>query len=202
MFQSYHVCQICRVVHDSWTELKLHYAIDHPPMPRWSKHERKFLCDLCPEKFTTRRFLAKHMKEQHDVIIGRLKRPTIDPQCEICDKKLADASSLRTHMISIHGVAPQRRYRVSTQSRIRQAGKEPPGSWLSCPECGRGFSKMYNARNHLVTVHEKSYWEARNLLARENAKKLAKKKAKNTKTETEEAQDDENAEVEQENGSQ
>ena len=145
------------------------------------------------------------MKETHDVILGRLKRPSIDPQCEICDKKLADASSLRTHMISIHGIAPKKRYRVSTESRIRQGGKSPAGSWLSCPQCGRGFSKLYNARNHLITVHGMSYWDARNLLAKEYSKKYKRKKGQAVEVIEEQTEDAEHSEqhdteVEQENG--
>lgn len=52
---------------------------------------RQSLCQFCPLKFITNDKLAKHMRNQHN---ENRKKFT----CNICDKQLSTAASLRTHL--------------------------------------------------------------------------------------------------------
>ena len=69
--------------------------------------------------------------------------------CDLCDRVFRSWHGRRDHMVSTHGVAPSRRYRVSKREGLRR--KE--GGKFTCHLCGASSASRGTLRNHLVIIH-------------------------------------------------
>ena len=69
--------------------------------------------------------------------------------CDVCDRVFRSRNGRRDHMVSAHGVAPTRRYRVSalTNRRRKEGGQFP------CHLCGVTNATRATLRNHMVIMH-------------------------------------------------
>lgn len=78
----------CSVVFPTKNDLKVHLSQEHGKcMP--------FSCHLCGKEYQSAMGLTYHMRAHE----GRFY------QCSVCDAKLTQKSSMRRHLIKVHGVA-------------------------------------------------------------------------------------------------
>ena len=75
-------------------------------------------------------------------------------QCEKCSTRFMNPSSVRTHMISVHGVAPKPKTNLTLSTKLKLGKRRTTGKTVAmCDLCGRGFTRKYYLRAHLVSVH-------------------------------------------------
>jgi uncharacterized C2H2 Zn-finger protein len=84
--------------------------------------EKKFECNDCGNKFTTKEYLKKHINGVH----GGLKF-----KCQQCNKELRSRQGLKIHL--------------KTHDVIVHEGEKP----FRCTECGKNFSRQFHLNEHI-----------------------------------------------------
>ena len=102
------MCQICEKSHDTKEAMDDHYAKEHPhPQTiKETKHERKFKCEMCDNRYTQSTMMRKHMARKHGVPIIKSirKMGQGNVKCDLCDKRYYFRKDLNRHKKDSHGI--------------------------------------------------------------------------------------------------
>ncbi|XP_037034723.1 protein snail homolog Sna-like isoform X2 [Bradysia coprophila] len=90
-------------------------------------------CRLCPQRFTLRKYLEKHMRQQH---FHTQKRPnaTEEYECDICSKRFISKTKIRQHLIT----------------HINEGRRK-----FLCVACGNQFCSKFGLAQHISAIHDK-----------------------------------------------
>jgi hypothetical protein len=108
-------------------------------------------CNLCPQKFSVKSKLVRHVKTVHDKF--RI-------QCNLCSKKFTQNNQLVVHIKSFHeqikipcNLCPMK-FNVK-QSLVRHINSVHDQIRFHCNLCSQTFSEKRKVVRHVKTVHEK-----------------------------------------------
>uniref|UniRef100_A0A2P2I7S5 Zinc finger protein 260-like n=1 Tax=Hirondellea gigas TaxID=1518452 RepID=A0A2P2I7S5_9CRUS len=145
-------CIICGVILNSTLGLKMHIAQMHPNVPGASQFtaEKKWACQYCNKKFSTKTYLIVHHK------IHRGEKPF---KCEECDYRAVSRDSVKKHAERSHGqmkplkcnICPRTfmYYSHKKSHMLRHYNLKP----FSCHLCNRSFQLKRHLTDH-IRLHE------------------------------------------------
>ena len=126
-------CKECSFVGTQNNALKKHVSLNHK--------KTIFECDRCPYVSIKKESYKRHIKIHEG------------PQfaCNICDKKLAEQSTLRKHIVAMHGRKLISCISCDSQFENIEQLKAHKLAHVVCQICIKTFSRLGNLNQHLKT---------------------------------------------------
>ena len=117
--------------------------------------EKPYACTKCDRKYPSKRSLASHMRITHENIPKRKNKPIGGFKCDICNKSLSTAYSLKAHK-QIHssftcklcGATIKKRKEFELHLLAHKGS-----SGFSCEQCDSWFSSKSTLNFHVRAVH-------------------------------------------------
>ena len=108
--------------------LRMHCRHKHKPVIRHN-------CDECPETFSSKSNLNRHLTEEHDIVNFNVKRANVDTifSCYQCNFVTKRKYNLQQHKLKLH----------RSQSDL-----------TSCDICSKTFKYISNLRRHFSNSHQ------------------------------------------------
>jgi len=110
----------------------------------------KIPCNFCPQEFTLKRNLMRHIKSAHD---------QIRMSCKLCPQKFTQKSSLVIHIKSVHDqikfncqLCPQKF--SQKQGLVRHIKSVHERIKFPCNLCSQKFTQKRNLVKHVKSVHD------------------------------------------------
>ncbi|XP_058832121.1 transcription factor grauzone-like [Topomyia yanbarensis] len=138
-------CDICNKNYNDRYYLNLHQLRTHN-----NGKEKAFKCDKCAQAFHKKYLLKAHLSTH------------IQMECSICHKILASASTLRSHMINMHGedtklicdsCGQEFRTKLAMERHIKRHMGIDPIERVQCDICSKWVNGKPNLKIHIKTVH-------------------------------------------------
>ena len=117
---------------------------------------RHHFCHLCEKKFTTERFLIKHLEEEHS------SEQFNTYGCDYCDKSFLTVSKLKIHTRQAHGKANAYPCDIcektfSSRGALNSHKSIHENRAHNCEHCDKIFKNPQNLASHVRTVHPKDF---------------------------------------------
>jgi hypothetical protein len=156
-------CEVCGDEFKNEGYYRHHYKASHGEEPPSMLTKLKFLCDQCPQAFTSNHGVYIHKKRMHmgDNNSSSFHNRKISGKgiftCETCGKFFEHKKSLDVHIASKHlkltpFACEQCEQKFATAPHMRSHIKAVHHR-EECPKCGIKISNKYWLRQHLLSVH-------------------------------------------------